>query len=300
MSLLSKRPSLSAGPGAAAIGGGAGGSFLPEDYLRRKAERRSIIISLALFAIVTMGVVGAFFVTHQQWNSVKARQAAINKEYALETQKIEQLNKLEAQKAEMLEKADITTALVEKVPRSILLAELINRMPKQLTLTEFAIKSKRINDTPKPTNAKAKTRSLAGPQSKAAAKAKSKEKEAEAEKPKPVAPKFEYKLEIVGLSVTDDDVADYVTALNLCPLLQKVDLIYSGSHTVDELTMRKFRIEAMIRATADARQIEPLHVPRLPSIPGLTAPAPKYDPDDMDPTKPRKADKSAHTSAKKE
>lgn len=297
MSLLSKRPSLSAGTSAAAIGGGAGGSFLPEDYLRRKAERRSIIISLALFAIVTMGVVGAFFVTYQQWNSVKARQATINKEYALETQKIEQLNKLEAQKAEMLEKADITTALVEKVPRSILLAELINRMPKQLTLTEFSVQSKRINDTPKPTNAKAKTRSLAGAQNKGAAKGKGKE---EPEKPKPVAPKFEYKLEIVGLSVTDEDVADYVTALNQCPLLQKVDLIYSGSHTVEELTMRKFRVEAMIRTTADARQIEPLHVPRLPNIPGLTAPAPKYDPDDMDPTKPRKTEKTAHTSAKKE
>lgn len=294
MSLFSKRP-MTAGAG------GAGGSFLPEDYLRRKAERRSIVISLALFAIVTMGVVGAFFVTHRQWNSVKDRQAEINREYALETQKIEQLNKLEAQKAEMLEKADVTTALVEKVPRSILMAELINRMPKQLTLTELNLKSKRINDTPKPGNDK-KARSLAGPQTRAslAQKAKDKDKEKPPEKPKPVAPKYEYKLEIVGLSVTDEDVADYVTALNQCPLLQKVDLIYSGSSKIDDLEMRKFRVEAMIRNTADARQIEPLHVPRLPSIPGLTAPAPKYDPEDMDPTKPRKAEKSAQTRAGKE
>jgi Tfp pilus assembly protein PilN len=298
MSLLAKR---SDSTGTAGPGGG--GSFLPEDYLRRKSERRSIVISLALFAIVTMGVVGAFFVTHRQWNTVKERQADINKEYALETQKIEQLTKLEAQKAEMLEKADVTTALVEKVPRSILLAELINRMPKQLTLTELNLKSNRIKDVVKPTNeSKSKPRSLAGPATKAAikAKAKDKEKEAQADKPKPVAPKFEQKLELVGLSATDEDVADYVTALNLCPLLQKVDLIYSGSVTIDDLEMRKFRVEAMIRPTADARQIEPLHVPRLPSIPGLTSAAPKYELDELDPTKPRRAEKTAHTSAGKE
>jgi Tfp pilus assembly protein PilN len=293
MSLLSKRPDTGMG------GGGAGGSFLPEDYLRRKTERRSIVISLALFAIVTMGVVGAFFVTHRQWNAVKQRQAEINAEYATETQKIEQLNKLEATKAEMLEKADVTTALVEKVPRSILLAELINRMPQQLTLTQLNIKSQKVNLTPKPTNAdKSKPRSLAGPKTKAGITQAEKDKAAE--KPKPVAPRYEYKLEIVGLSATDEEVADYVTALNQCPLLSKVDLIYSGSVTVDEVDMRKFRVEAQIRQTADARRIEPLHVPRLPSIPGLTSPAPKYDVNDLDPTKPKTTDKAARTHAGKE
>ncbi|MFN7021343.1 MAG: hypothetical protein ACK4WH_08470, partial [Phycisphaerales bacterium] len=60
-------------------GAGVGGSsFLPEDYLRRKSERRSIVISLSLFAIVVMGIVGAFFVTHRQWNTVRQRQQEIN------------------------------------------------------------------------------------------------------------------------------------------------------------------------------------------------------------------------------
>ncbi len=292
MSLFKKRPDSGVGAG----GGGGGSSFLPEDYLRRKSERRSIFISLALFAIVTMGIVGAFFVTHRQWNSVKQRQQEINGEYALETQKIEQLKKLEAQKAEMLDKAEVTTALIEKVPRSILLAELINRMPKQLTLTEFALKSKRLNDNPKPNNAdgKGKPRSIAGPQTKASIKVK---KDLEPPpKLKPVATKFEFKIEIIGLSATDEDVADYVQSLVQCPLLQKVEMMYSGNVVIDEVEMRKFRIEAMIRTVADARQIEPLHVPRLPSIPGLTSPSKPYDPDDIDPTKPR-PERSTHTSA---
>lgn len=296
MSMFSKRPD----------GGMAGGSsFLPEDYLRRKAEKRAIIISLALFFIVTMGVVGAFFVTYRQRHTVLERQEEINQQYALETQKLEQLNKLEEQKAEMLEKADVTTALVEKIPRSILMAELINRMPKQLTMTEVALKSKRINDTPRPTNdPRSKPRSLAGPKTRAEMNKKKSSKGGKGEdqpaKPKPVAPRYEQRLEIIGLSVTDEDVADYVAALSQCPLLQKVDLIYSGAVTVDEVEMRKFRVEAMIRPTADARQIEPLHVPRLPNIPGLTAPAPKYDPADMDPTKPRGPERSFTNASGKE
>lgn len=286
MSMMNKRPDVS------------GGSFLPEDYLRRRGERRSIVISLGLFMVVTMGIVGAFFVTHRQWNVVKSRQLEINKEYALETQKIEQLTKLEEQIKEQRDRAEVATALIEKVPRSIMLAELINRMPKQLTLTELNLKSKRITDNAKPTNAKdkPKIRSLAGPQTKNEMEAK---KNAEA-KPPPVAPKYEFRLEMIGLSGADEDVADYVTALNQCPLLQKVDLMYSGATTVDEVEMRKFRIEAVLRPQADARQIEPLHVPRLPSIPGLTGPSRSYDPDDMDPTKPRKAEKSTQTNAGKE
>ncbi|MCC6320686.1 MAG: hypothetical protein IT438_04525 [Phycisphaerales bacterium] len=288
MSFMNKRSGATMG----------GSSFLPEDYLRRKSERRSIVISLSLFAIVVMGIVGAFFVTHRQWNTVRQRQQEINSEYALETQKIEQLKKLEAQKAEMLEKAEVTTALIERVPRSILMAELINRMPKQLTLTEFALKSKRINDAPKPSNAaKAKPRSLAGPQTKASIAAKEKDKEAQV-KPKPTAPKYEFRLELIGLGASDEDIADYVSALVQCPLLMKVEMIYSGMVVVDEVEMRKFRVEAMIRPTADARQIEPLQIPRLPSIPGLTSPSKPYDPNDMDPTKPQPS--STSTSADKE
>src|SRR5690554_1039472 len=111
-----------------------GGSFLPEDYVARKAETRASLISLALFGIVLGGVVAAFFVTNRQWLSVRREQELINTLYTQEARKIEQLKKLEAQKAEMLAKAEVTTALVEKVPRSVLLSELTTRMPESITL----------------------------------------------------------------------------------------------------------------------------------------------------------------------
>ena len=40
-------------------------SFLPEDYLAQKAERRTNVISLVLFAVVMLGVL-IFLVLRQQ------------------------------------------------------------------------------------------------------------------------------------------------------------------------------------------------------------------------------------------
>ena len=74
---------------------------------------------------------------------------------------------------------------------------------------------------------------------------------------------------------------------------------------VDEVPMRKFRIDAMIRQSADARTIEPLHIPRwtgrpaeaTSSVPpaggliGLFAPSKKAGPNShrksLDPTTER-------------
>ncbi len=263
---------------------GGGQSFLPEDYLQKKAERRAIGISLFLFLVVVIGIVGAFFVTYRQWVTVKSTQEQVNKDFAAETKKIEQLKQLEAQRDELKEKADITLALVERVPRSILLAELINRMPEQLTLTEMEIKSKRVQQQ---AATAAKPSTLAGPRTLADVKAaqKNQSQAKAAAPPPPSPPRFEFKIELSGLAGSDDDVADYYQRLVQCPLLDRVDMIYSSDTKMDDVQMRKFKIEATIKTSADARAIEPLHVPRLNPKPGVAGKATPRDP--MDPTVPR-------------
>ena len=231
------------------------GSFLPEDYLQKKAERRGVFIALFLFAVVALCVVGAFFVTNRQWQNVKAKQEEINQGYATETKKIEQLKQLEAQKADMLAKAEITTALIEKVPRSILLAELINRMPSEMTLTHLDLKSKRIIEAAAPTVKNPLTGQNVSLVSKNTQKAAE-------PPPKPIPPKFEFKVEITGLAATDDQIADYQSQLTRCPLLTQVEMLSSTEAIVEDVPMRKFRIDATIKPTADARNIEPLMIKR--------------------------------------
>lgn len=241
------------------------GSFLPEDYITRKAELRASFMTLALFAVVMFCVVAAFFVTNRQWLTVRSEQEAINVLYTQEAQKIEQLKLLESQKGQMLEKAEVTTALLEKVPRSVLLAELVTRMPENVVILEMDLTSKRIEDKPESAKDKkggpTKVKSLSkGSTSKGAKKPTKKgaapppvHEEPEIVKARP--PRLEYTLSMVGVAKVNNDIADYLAALKACPLLENVDLQYIQETTIGDAELRKFRIDAGIRKDADARSI---------------------------------------------
>jgi hypothetical protein len=81
---------------------GSGGSFLPHDYVTRKAELRANLLCLALFGVVMFGVIAAFFVTNRQWLQVREAQRTITTQYSQEAAKIDQLSRLESQKAEIM------------------------------------------------------------------------------------------------------------------------------------------------------------------------------------------------------
>ena len=251
------KQSTPAAPTPAAVSRAAGGSFLPEDYVQRKSEVRTNFITLSLFGIVMFAVVGAFFVTNRRWQSIREQQQTINTQYQHEAQKIDQLKALEAQRAAMLEKAEITTALIEKVPRSVLLAELITRMPSDLTILEMKLKSKRI-EPPKP------VANAADKKVKTLASSKKGTAEPAAAKPAPKeevkAPKFEFTLNLQGVAGVNNDISDYLTSLKGCSLLDKLELPYIQVTTVDQVELRKFEIQANIAANADARATSPAAV----------------------------------------
>ena len=252
-------------------------TFLPEDYVERKAERRTNLISVTLFVIVTMGVIAAFFVTNRQWNDVKHYQQAINVRYTQAAKDIEQLKVLEEQKQDLLEKAELTTALIEKVPRSILFSEMINRMPKnRIVLLEFELNSKRL-DKPVVVRPIKRTKKAAasGSGSKSKSLADKAVKEAQDAEPTVKAPRFEIELAIVGVAPRHRDIAHYVAALQQCELIESVELKYSEATTIKEREMNKFRIEAKLRSDADARRINPLESPRLNGITDMDAPDPE-------------------------
>lgn len=239
-------------------------SFLPEDYLERRFERRTNIFSLTLFAVVMVGVVGAFLVTNRQWNDVRRYQEAINVRYSQAAKDIEQLKMLESQKGQLMEKAELTTALIERVPRSILLAELINRMPTDITLLELEMKSTRITDKAQPKDGDASGKPAAKAKSGGSAKTARSSKDGAPEEPKGAVtpPRFQTKVILVGVTTTHDSVARYVAMLQKCPLLTNIDLKFSEKTIIRDRDMYKFRIEADIRKDADARRIEPLANPR--------------------------------------
>lgn len=239
-------------------------SFLPEDYVQKRAEFRANFIILALFGVVMFGVVAAFFVTNQRWEAIRGQQREINENYSAEAAKIEQLKALEGTRADMMNKAEITTALLERVPRSVLLADLVSRMPKDVTVLEMNLTSRRIDPvvedktsslakgktvknltTPKATPAKAGDKSDKTAKGKTPAKGE--------EKAVVKAPRFEYTLVITGVAEKNTDISDYLARLGQSDLLEKLELPYIEVAKIDDVEMRKFEIRAGLRSDADVR-----------------------------------------------
>jgi len=239
-------------------------TFLPDEYVRRKRELRTNMLALGLFAAVMAGVSGAFFVTNRQWQEVRRQQETISADYDAEALKIEQLKKLEGQRKDMLEKAEVAAMLLEKVPRSILLAEIVNRMPEKMTLTEFAIQSKRIAEPPPPNaTKKAQPKSLSAKPGAGKAQATADKDAKDPDAPRPRPPKLEFSILINGVASTDADVADFQAALRDCSLLRGVEWRESKSTNIEETQLRQFVLEATIRPGADTRDLEPLQAARI-------------------------------------
>jgi Tfp pilus assembly protein PilN len=241
-------------------GGALGGGFLPEDYVQRKAEGRANIIGLTLFCAVMGTVVAAFFVTNRNWKSVHDEREAIAVQYTAAEPEIELLIKLEEQKEQMLQKAEIVTALIEPVPRSILMAELVTRMPEEMTLLTVELKGRRVAEASpvKGQESAAQQRtSVRGRQAGSLGGTKTGASADAAEQAKILPPRYEYTLTLTGVTADNAEIADYLDALKMSPLLRRVELHYAERQKMKDVEMRKFQISAEIDPRADARGIEP-------------------------------------------
>lgn len=228
---------------------GAGQSFLPEDYIRAKAEGRANIITLTLFALVLAGVMGAFIVTRASVERIAKRKEFVNQQFVEAEKKIAQLKALESQQAQMMEKAEITAALVEKVPRWGVLGELTLRMPTDMRLDALVIKSTRpkVEVAPAAAAKPPAVRSLAG---KVANKVKGQDSK-EPERPRPQVPRFTYTLTLEGTAVKNQDIADYLASLKASPVLDKVEMSFIREAREKDKELRKFQVTAQVRTEMD-------------------------------------------------
>lgn len=225
-------------------------SFLPEDYVRSRGERRANLISLSLFGVVMLCVVGAFFVTNRRWMSVRDQREIIDTLYQQQAVRIEQLKDLEEQREEMIQKAEMTTTLMELVPRSVLLAEMSRRLPGGMTVLNFELESEqvkvsKVTETKTRQSAKG-VRSLSKDK-----KAKKGEKKAEAPEP----PRYRQTITLEGVARRNDDIAEYLARLKDSELFETVELSFIKEAKVDDAQLRKFELVATISEETDAREL---------------------------------------------
>lgn len=227
----------------------SGASFLPTEYVRNKGQARASMFAILLFVLVLAGVIGAFAVNHQRWNRVRDEQKVVAAAFKEEAAKIDQLKQLEKRRIELTDKAEIVTALRDRVPRSVLMGELVKGVRSGLTLTEINLEGDRVKPpAPDPKQGKGKVKSIG---------VNTAGKDAQSEdKPKVLPPRFTFALQVQGVAEDNDLVADYLASLKSSPLLRGVELQYINTTLIDSIEYRKFSITMNLRDNADARLVE--------------------------------------------
>jgi Tfp pilus assembly protein PilN len=222
-------------------------SFLPEDYLEQKYTRRANAVCVLLF-LLTGGAIASGWNWMRGNNSrIETTFAAVDTKYVDAARKIEQVKKMHEKQRAVVRHAELAASLVEKVPRSNILAEVTNALPTGVSLLDLNMHSMLRQGG----SAAAAANSFA--QHKAALEAQN--------APAPT-PQMEVKIAITGIASDDVQVAQLMSHLSKSPLFQKVNLVISdvynpgGSDQPKDKApkLRRWQIEIMLNPQAEVRE----------------------------------------------
>ena len=253
-------------------------NFLPEDYQECRSRRRANIVCLIMAgaSVVVLGlVVGLLFLSAI---GMSAMRALVDQQYRQASLQIEQLKQLEARKADLIRKVELSTDLLERVPRSQLLARLTNCLPAKAGLMGVVMKAEDVQ-VPVGSAAAAAAGVKAVAQatdaqdaSKAGAKRGSSGKKGKAETVKVK----QWVFHVDGVAPTDMEVAEYIARLGADPLFRDVDLQFSEEFPYKEgVQMRKFQLS--FRLSPEAEKILGASASAATAAAASPAPAAKGD-----------------------
>ena len=216
--------------------------FLPEDYLHRKAQQRTNLLCLVLFFTVTAGVIAAFVVTEKRHAETLDLRDQVNSEFAEASKRLKQLKTMESQRATMMRKAEVTATLLERVPRSFLMAEITNSLPAGVSLIDFEMKTQ-VKKMPRQVKKQSKYEKRK--------RRKRGRNKVEEQKDEVEIPITEVLLELTGLAATDVQVAQFIATLGRSSLFEEIGLAFSEESKLEDELLRKFRVMIRIHSDAD-------------------------------------------------
>jgi Tfp pilus assembly protein PilN len=214
-------------------------NLLPADYLHRRAQQRANVLCLILFGVVMAGVVGAAVVSEEQVRQVRATREQVNEQYRQASQLIARMQQLEGKKQEVIAKAQMASELLERVPRSYLLASLTNALPAGGSLTDVELST-----------TQAKT-AAAAPVGKNKFRSRTAQREGEKTSPaKTEREPLKVSLTVTGLAQTDEQVAQFIANMKRNSLMASVDLLFSEEAEIDKIMARKFKVTMDLKPNA--------------------------------------------------
>lgn len=208
-------------------------SFLPDDYLERKARRRTNAICAILFCVVISAIAGAFTVTERAMREIEKQYADVQNQYTDAAKRIEQVQQMQEKQRKMAHQAELTAGLLEKVPRSFILAEITNGIPTGVSLLDFRLESAVAQAPAAPKTAF----ELRQAQVKAA--------QGVINIPTAQARVYDVTMRLNGVAMTDLQVSQFITKLNTSTMFNEVNLLFTEEHKQEqtEQKLRKFQIE---------------------------------------------------------
>lgn len=207
-------------------------SFLPDDYLERKAQTRTNVICATLLLLV-MGAAGvAYYLTQRAAESVQVEHAALVEQYEEAAGRIARVQKMQDQQKKLARQAELTASLLEKLPRSLVLAELTNALPAGASLLDL----------------KLSTRKRVKPVAVMPATRLQQRKPAVAEAPEPE--QVDVKLEITGIAHDDVQVSKLIASLGKARMFRDVNLLVSEEHNDRGEILRRFKLEMQLDESA--------------------------------------------------
>lgn len=205
-------------------------SFLPDDYLMRKRRRRTVTICAALFVAVMAGMGVTLYLADQSLADARREAAEVDLEYADAARRIQQVEQMQEKQRRMARQAELTASLLEKIPRSYVLAEITNALPTGVSLLDFGLESR--------------IRVVAEPPKSAFEKKKAASESKRTAVPPVATPKqYDVGMKITGIARTDVQVAWFISRLSQSVLFREVNLIVSEEFMRNEERVRRFQLE---------------------------------------------------------
>ena len=215
-------------------------NFVPDDYTQSNESRRTNLIYLVLFAVVMTALGGSFVSIKIRQRACTTSEELINARMTEIKEAIKQFEELQTKKREMMKTALTTAELLEPVPRSILLASLTNNLPNGVSLLEVNL----IQKQSKQNSTASRTSKYQAAQAKASQANGSQQQNSASENPEKL---MVTHIDIGGMAPSDLEVASYIEQLSNSSLLDNVALVESKEYKMEDTTLRKFKLSAMLR-----------------------------------------------------
>ena len=207
-------------------------SFLPEDYLDQKIARRTNLICVGLFIVMIVAIGAAFYVQNRQDLGTRAELVEVNNTFTKRADQLRQIKELQEQQQQMIDKARIINELKERVPRSNILAEMVDVMPPSLSLLEFSL------DTKKAPAA----RSLTAMER---AKAKQQSDKDKKDGKVQIVPRL-VEIEIEGVADKEQQITEFMGELAHHPLFHDVGLSFIEKDKIEKIEVFRFGISMQL------------------------------------------------------